>query len=39
MALPMIIEDKDKSWLFKVITQTQEPELKDFRGSLETLWR
>lgn len=27
MALPMIIEDKDKAWLFKVITQTQEPEL------------
>lgn len=27
MALPPIIEDKDKAWLFKVISQTQEPEL------------
>lgn len=27
MALPPIIEDKDKAWLFKVITQSPEPEL------------
>lgn len=27
MALPPIIEDKDKTWLFKVITQSPEPEL------------
>lgn len=27
MALPPIIEDKDKAWLFKVISQTQDPEL------------
>lgn len=27
MALPPIIEDKDKIWLFKVITQSPEPEL------------
>lgn len=27
MALPPIIEDKDKSWLFKVISQSPEPEL------------
>ncbi|HAS5226693.1 TPA: site-specific integrase [Vibrio cholerae] len=27
MALPPIIEDKDKMWLFKVITQSPEPEL------------
>lgn len=27
MALPPIIEDKDKMWLFKVITQSSEPEL------------
>nr|AKN36616.1 hypothetical protein [Vibrio splendidus]AKN40561.1 hypothetical protein [Enterovibrio norvegicus] len=27
MALPPIIEDKDRAWLFKVITQSPEPEL------------
>ncbi|EGR0790992.1 site-specific integrase [Vibrio vulnificus] len=27
MALPPIIEDKDKTWLYKVITQSSEPEL------------
>jgi len=27
MALPTLIEDKDKTWIFKVITQTPEPEL------------
>lgn len=27
MALPTLIEDKDKNWIFKVITQTPEPEL------------
>lgn len=27
MALPVLIEDKDKTWIFKVITQTPEPEL------------
>ncbi|HFF3988778.1 TPA: tyrosine-type recombinase/integrase [Vibrio cholerae O1] len=27
MALPPIIEEKDKTWLFKVITQSPEPEL------------
>ncbi|SNX50831.1 hypothetical protein VTH8203_04505 [Vibrio thalassae] len=23
MALPMLIEDKDKTWIFKIITQMQ----------------
>lgn len=27
MALPTLIEDKEKTWIFKVITQTPEPEL------------
>ena len=27
MALPTLIEDKDKTWIFKVITQTPEAEL------------
>ncbi|MFA0011946.1 tyrosine-type recombinase/integrase [Vibrio lentus] len=27
MALPTLIEDKDRSWIFKVISQTPEPDL------------
>ncbi|WP_210467462.1 site-specific integrase [Vibrio crassostreae] len=27
MALPTLIEEKDKAWLLKAVTQTQEPEL------------
>lgn len=27
MALPTLIEDKDRAWMFKVITQLPEPQM------------